>query len=376
VGPPGSQPALGQLNAPSAPPTHSSSCAAPALGNRCTPRTLPAASAAAWAGTDGPAAPSAGKEGFFSRAHPEVHVPLPTDKLSCKRAAPPPRTPCVLVSCGSFNPPTGAPPLTTARPCGPPPPGPPPPMLGPRLQASPPEPARRRAALTRPPTPPPPLPPPPPSPAVAHMRMFDLASQALVDQGHDVWGCYMSPVNDGYGKQQLAPVQHRLEMCRLAAEEAPGVMVDCWEARQRGYVSAPAPACATHLPGPGPTASAARRPAPSAASRLCASARSARSLPMAVRRTCCTPQRRPAGAPALTAPGAAAGAHAERAAARGGAPAAAGGARRRRRRRSCCCCCRRCAAAGRRRCRSRCSSSCRRQRRWLRQPLRRGRRRR
>jgi hypothetical protein len=50
----------------------------------------------------------AGKDGFFSRAMPEVHVPLPTDKLTCKRAAPPPRTPAVLVSCGSFNPPTGA----------------------------------------------------------------------------------------------------------------------------------------------------------------------------------------------------------------------------------------------------------------------------
>ena len=33
---------------------------------------------------------------------------LPTDKLSCKRAARPPRTPVVLVSAGSFNPPTVA----------------------------------------------------------------------------------------------------------------------------------------------------------------------------------------------------------------------------------------------------------------------------
>lgn len=31
---------------------------------------------------------------------------LPTDKLSCKAAARPPRTPVVLVACGSFNPPT------------------------------------------------------------------------------------------------------------------------------------------------------------------------------------------------------------------------------------------------------------------------------
>jgi nicotinamide mononucleotide adenylyltransferase len=79
------------------------------------------------------------------------------------------------------------------------------------------------------------------------MRMFDLAAHELARRGHDVWGCYMSPVNDGYGKAALAPVQQRLEMCRLAAEEAPGVMVDGWEAKQRGYVGAAAAACCARL---------------------------------------------------------------------------------------------------------------------------------
>lgn len=47
---------------------------------------------------------------LFSREQPPTAFPLPTDKLSCKR--PPPHgqgqehKPVVLVSCGSFNPPT------------------------------------------------------------------------------------------------------------------------------------------------------------------------------------------------------------------------------------------------------------------------------
>ncbi|GBF96571.1 nicotinamide nicotinic acid mononucleotide adenylyltransferase [Raphidocelis subcapitata] len=101
---------------------------------------------------------------------------LPTDKLSCKRAAAPPRTPCVLVSCGSFNPPTNM-----------------------------------------------------------HLRMCELAAEELGRRGYDVWGCYLSPVADPYGKAHLAPARHRIEMARLAAEGSPLVMVDDWEARQEGY---------------------------------------------------------------------------------------------------------------------------------------------
>jgi nicotinic acid mononucleotide adenylyltransferase len=53
--------------------------------------------------------------------------------------------------------------------------------------------------------------------------------------GYDVWGCYMSPVADAYGKQSLAPARHRLAMARLAAENSPSIMVDAWEAAQPGY---------------------------------------------------------------------------------------------------------------------------------------------
>ncbi|WIA16300.1 hypothetical protein OEZ85_013001 [Tetradesmus obliquus] len=101
---------------------------------------------------------------------------LPTDKLACRIDAAAPRHPTVLVACGSFNPPT-----------------------------------------------------------IMHLRMFDLATAALAQRGYDVWGCYMSPVADAYGKKGLAPVQQRLQMCRLAAADTSNVMVDSWEATQPGY---------------------------------------------------------------------------------------------------------------------------------------------
>ena len=54
-------------------------------------------------------------------------------------------------------------------------------------------------------------------------------------RGWDVWGCYMSPVGDAYGKPGLAPARQRLEMCRIAADSSPLVMVTDWEARQPGH---------------------------------------------------------------------------------------------------------------------------------------------
>ncbi|GIL57431.1 hypothetical protein Vafri_12662 [Volvox africanus] len=81
-------------------------------------------------------------------------------------------------------------------------------------------------------------------------------------RGYDVWGAYLSPVADAYGKAGLAPAADRLEMCRLAAEDETAncrfgrsqvedqhahvshtltnpalnlTMVYEWEARQPGY---------------------------------------------------------------------------------------------------------------------------------------------
>lgn len=109
----------------------------------------------------------------------EVATALPIDKLSCKRAAQRPgatHEPVVLLSCGSFNPPT-----------------------------------------------------------YAHLRMFELAAQELIKEGYDVLGGYMSPVHDAYNKKGLAPAHHRVAMCQLAVDTSPLIMVDSWEASQEQY---------------------------------------------------------------------------------------------------------------------------------------------
>jgi nicotinamide mononucleotide adenylyltransferase len=68
-----------------------------------------------------------------------------------------------------------------------------------------------------------------------HLRMFELAKDALLTEGYDVLGCYMSPVGDAYNKKGLAPAEHRIRLCQLATQDSPFVMVDPWEATQSSY---------------------------------------------------------------------------------------------------------------------------------------------
>ena len=65
--------------------------------------------------------------------------------------------------------------------------------------------------------------------------MLELARQALVAGGWDVWGAYLSPVNDAYWKKGLAPGRHRLVMCQKAVEDSDFIMVDGWEVEQGRY---------------------------------------------------------------------------------------------------------------------------------------------
>ncbi|KAI7842112.1 hypothetical protein COHA_004306 [Chlorella ohadii] len=118
--------------------------------------------------------------GSWRRGPPPSEVPLPVDKLKChlqpggyslERYHP-----AVLVLCGSFNPPT-----------------------------------------------------------FMHLRMLELAQQALAKSGFDVLGCYMSPVNDAYWKAALAGGRHRVRMCQLATADSDSIMVDSWEVEQRQY---------------------------------------------------------------------------------------------------------------------------------------------
>ncbi|KAJ4872669.1 Nicotinamide/nicotinic acid mononucleotide adenylyltransferase [Raphanus sativus] len=72
-------------------------------------------------------------------------------------------------------------------------------------------------------------------PTFMHLRMFELARDALRSEGFHVLGGYMSPVNDAYKKEGLLSAEHRLEMCNLACKSSDFIMVDPWEASQDSY---------------------------------------------------------------------------------------------------------------------------------------------
>ncbi|XP_006648101.1 nicotinamide/nicotinic acid mononucleotide adenylyltransferase [Oryza brachyantha] len=72
-------------------------------------------------------------------------------------------------------------------------------------------------------------------PTYMHLRMFELAKDELQQRGYSVLGGYMSPVNDAYKKKDLLSAIHRIRLCELACESSSFVMVDRWEAMQKGY---------------------------------------------------------------------------------------------------------------------------------------------
>nr|XP_043626967.1 nicotinamide/nicotinic acid mononucleotide adenylyltransferase-like isoform X1 [Erigeron canadensis] len=72
-------------------------------------------------------------------------------------------------------------------------------------------------------------------PTFMHLRLFELARDALDSKGFHVVGGYMSPVNDAYNKKDLIPADHRIIMCQLACKSSEFVMVDSWEANQSSF---------------------------------------------------------------------------------------------------------------------------------------------
>ncbi|KAL2550783.1 Nicotinamide/nicotinic acid mononucleotide adenylyltransferase [Forsythia ovata] len=72
-------------------------------------------------------------------------------------------------------------------------------------------------------------------PTYMHLRCFELARDALNSEGFCVIGGYMSPVNDAYKKKGLICAEHRIAMCHLACKSSEIVMVDPWEANQSTY---------------------------------------------------------------------------------------------------------------------------------------------
>ncbi|XP_042483147.1 nicotinamide/nicotinic acid mononucleotide adenylyltransferase isoform X2 [Macadamia integrifolia] len=72
-------------------------------------------------------------------------------------------------------------------------------------------------------------------PTYMHLRMFELAKDALNSEGYCVIGGYMSPVNDAYKKRGLISAEHRIQMCDLACKSSSFIMVDSWEAKQSSF---------------------------------------------------------------------------------------------------------------------------------------------
>ncbi|KAI3458001.1 hypothetical protein Pfo_014664 [Paulownia fortunei] len=72
-------------------------------------------------------------------------------------------------------------------------------------------------------------------PTHMHLRCFELAKDAVNAQGFCVIGGYKSPVNDLYKKKGLIRADHRIAMCNLACRSSDFVMVDPWEANQSTY---------------------------------------------------------------------------------------------------------------------------------------------
>ncbi|KAH7569206.1 hypothetical protein JRO89_XS06G0123400 [Xanthoceras sorbifolium] len=103
-------------------------------------------------------------------------------------------------------------------------------------------------------------------PTFMHLRMFELARDALNAEGYCVIGGYMSPVNDAYKKRvcglfwqhvdmlamqivtdafyskdcifacmDLISAEHRMQLCNLACKSSEFIMVDPWEANQNSY---------------------------------------------------------------------------------------------------------------------------------------------
>jgi len=62
-----------------------------------------------------------------------------------------------------------------------------------------------------------------------HMRLHEMSRDWMEDRGYEVIGSYFSPVADAYGKKDLAPFKHRLNMLKLAVEGSDYIMVDHWE---------------------------------------------------------------------------------------------------------------------------------------------------
>ncbi|XP_068919972.1 nicotinamide/nicotinic acid mononucleotide adenylyltransferase 3 isoform X3 [Petaurus breviceps papuanus] len=70
-----------------------------------------------------------------------------------------------------------------------------------------------------------------------HLRLFEVARDHLHQTGmYQVIEGIISPVNDNYGKKNLASAKHRVAMVRLALQTSSWIRVDQWESEQKEWI--------------------------------------------------------------------------------------------------------------------------------------------
>lgn len=75
-------------------------------------------------------------------------------------------------------------------------------------------------------------------PTASHIRLLISAYDTLKQSNHHVSGAYISPVGDSYASSKpsgLISAQHRVNMCRLALDHVQWADVMCWEAFRTEY---------------------------------------------------------------------------------------------------------------------------------------------
>ncbi|XP_068991655.1 nicotinamide/nicotinic acid mononucleotide adenylyltransferase 3 isoform X2 [Neodiprion pinetum] len=73
-------------------------------------------------------------------------------------------------------------------------------------------------------------------PTNMHLRMFEIARDHLHKMGsHIVIGGVISPVHDGYGKKELTSATHRCAMLRLALHNNDWIRLSDWETKREGW---------------------------------------------------------------------------------------------------------------------------------------------
>uniref|UniRef100_A0A0C9RST1 Nicotinamide-nucleotide adenylyltransferase n=1 Tax=Fopius arisanus TaxID=64838 RepID=A0A0C9RST1_9HYME len=73
-------------------------------------------------------------------------------------------------------------------------------------------------------------------PTHLHLRMFEIARDHLHRMGtHEVVGGVISLVHDNYGKKELAGSEHRCAMVKLAIQSSEWIKLSTWEIRQNSW---------------------------------------------------------------------------------------------------------------------------------------------